>query len=165
MATEAQLAREWTAVVGAAFSLMGTGMASRARRHAEDNMIWQRQRRLALGAPAASPGDERTDARRLVVAYRAAGSTFAGAGLLLLAVALWKPGALAAWQRFPQLGRGGILTGGLLLSTAGLGLAWTKASSGEGARPFGERLAHVCGWGLSFLLSAYGLRLLREALR
>lgn len=175
METEARLAREWAGVAGASFALMGTAMAGRARRHAEENVSWQRQWRQAVGRPAAA-GDEARETSRLSWAYRAAGAAFALGGLALLSAATLRPEALAAWQRPPDIGRGGALAGGALLSAAGFALAWSKASRIEraallppGAAPeapsFGERLAHGCGWALSFLLSGYGLRLLREGLR
>ncbi|MDX6768604.1 MAG: hypothetical protein SF051_03670 [Elusimicrobiota bacterium] len=175
MATEAQLAREWAGVAGAAFALMGASLAGRAAAHARENLVWQRQWRQAVGSPAAAEDDG--EARRLAAAYRAAGAAFAGAGLLLLGAALLRPDALASWHRPASIGRAGAAAGGLLLSVAGFGTAWSRLLLVERVPaavravlpaerpPFGERLARACGWALSFLLSAYGLRLLREALR
>lgn len=176
MATEDQLAREWAGVAGACFALMGAGLAGRARSHARENVMWQRQWRDAVGAQAVDSAADDAAARRLAWAYRAAGASFAALGLFLLAAALLKPTILAAWQRPAAIGRDGALVGGLLLSVVGVALAWTKATALERApipvegapvpeRPLGERLAHACGWALSFVLSGYGLRLLREALR
>lgn len=173
MEAEARLAREWAGVAGASFALMGAAMAGSARRHAEDALIWQRQWRQATGAPHAAADDAR-EARRLALMYRAAGAAFALGGGALLGAAALAPESLAAWQRPPDIGRGGALAGGLLLSAAGFALAYGKAMRVErvspvlGAperAPFGERLASGCSWALSFLLSGYGLRLLREALR
>lgn len=175
METEARLAREWAGVAGASFALMGAAMAGRARRHADDNLIWQRQWRQAVGAAPARRDEEaeEREARRLALAYRAAGLAFTLGGLALLGAAALRPEALAAWQRPPAVGRGGALAGGLLLSACGFALAWSKAMRVERASPlpggpapgFGERFANGCGWALSFLLSGYGLRLLKEALR
>ncbi len=176
MATDAQLAREWAGVAGACFALMGASLAGRAAAHARENLVWQRQWRQAVGTPSAPGAAEEAEARRLALAYRAAGAAFLAAGLALLAAALARPDALAAWQRPATFGRAGALVGGLLLSVAGFAMAWSKASSIERAPavplgapperpPLGERLAHGCGWALSFVLSAYGLRLLREAMR
>lgn len=173
METEARLARELAGVAGACFGLMGAAMAGRARRHAQDNASWQRQWRQATGAePAAGDGERET--RRLTLVYRIAGAAFASAGLALLGAAALRPEALAAWQRPPSIGRGGALAGGLLLSAAGFALAYAKTMGVErpaqalgspGKEPLGERFASGCGWALSFLLSGYGLRLLKEALR
>ena len=176
MATEAQLAREWAGVAGACFALMGAGLAGRAKRHAEENVVWQKQWRHAVGAAAGDPAADESASRRLASVYLAAGLVFALGGTLLLAAALLRPDVLAAWQRPASLGRGGTLAGGLLLSLTGVLMAWSKASTLERvpaalagqpvpARLVGERLAHASGWLLSFVLSGYGLRLLREALR
>lgn len=176
MATEVQLAREWAGVAGACFALMGAGLAGRAKRHAEDNVVWQKQWRHAVGAAAADPADDESAGRRLAAVYRAAGAVFALGGALLLAAAALRPDVLFAWQKPASLGRGGALAGGVLLSLTGAAMAWSKASTlervpaaiaGEAppARSAGERLAHASGWALSFLLSGYGLRLLWEGLR
>lgn len=176
MATDAQLAREWAGVAGVGFALMGASLAGRAAAYARENLVWQRQWRQAVGLPPA-PGDaEEAEVRRLALAYIAAGATFLVAGLSLLAAAFARPDALAVWQRPATFGRAGALAGGLLLSAVGFAMAWSKASTLErrpavplGVPPerpsLGERISHGCGWALSFLLSAYGLRLLRESMR
>ncbi len=172
MATEAQLAREWAGVAGACFALMGAGLAGRAKRHAEENVVWQKQWRQAVGAAPADRAADEAAGRRLAWTYRAAGAAFAAGGLSLLGAALARPDVLA-W-RPASIGPGGALAGGLALSCIGVGMAWSKASAIEPAplgglpapaRPVGERVAHASGWALSFVLSGYGLRLLREALR
>jgi hypothetical protein len=175
METDARLAREWAGFAGACFALMGTSLAGRAAAYARENVVWQRQWRQAVGAAAGA--EDGAEARRLTTAYRAAGAAFAGAGLLLLGAALWRPDALSAWHRPASISRAGAAAAGVLLSVAGFGAAWSKMRLVERVPaalrdalpaerpPLGERLAHASGWALSFLLSAYGLRLLREALR
>ncbi|MBI2386838.1 MAG: hypothetical protein HYV14_12645 [Elusimicrobia bacterium] len=167
------LAREWTAFAGALFSLMGVSLAAGARRSAEDALSWERQWRAAVGAPE-PVRDEEPRRRRLVLAYRAGGVFFAGAGLVLL--------VLAATGRAPFAGRGAgreALFGGIFFTVCGLVLAvnaWLHRKraprfldgellDAEAPRPLGERVADFCSRGMIVLFLSFGVRLLREGLK
>jgi len=167
------LAREWTAVAGALFALMGVSLAAAARRSAEDALSWERQWRAAVGAPE-PVRDEAPRRRRLVLAYRAGGVFFAGAGLVLL--------VLAATGRAPFAERGAgrdALFGGIFFTACGVVLAvnaWLRRKRAprfldgellgdEAPVPLGERVADFCGRGMIVLFLSFGVRLLREALR
>lgn len=167
------LAREWAAFAGALFALMGTSLASAARRSAEDALSWERQWRVAVGSTEPA-GDEEPRRRRLVLAYRAGGSVFAAAGLVLL--------VLAATGRAPFAGRGAgrdALFGGIFFTLCGLVLAvnaWLRRKRAprfldgelldpETPLPLGERVAAVCTHGMIVLFLAFGTRLLRVGLR
>lgn len=171
------LAREWAAFAGALFALMGTSLASAARRSAEDALSWERQWRVAVGSTEPA-GDEEPRRRRLVLAYRAGGSVFAAAGLVLL--------VLAATGRAPFAGRGAgrdagrdALFGGVFFTACGLVLAvnaWLRRKRAprfldgelldpETPLPLGERVAAVCTRGMIVLFLAFGMRLLRVGLR
>lgn len=167
------LAREWAAFSGALFSLMGVSLAAAARRSAEDALSWERQWRVAVGSTEPA-GDEEPRRRRLVLAYRAGGMFFAGAGLVLL--------VLAATGRAPFAGRGAgreALFGGVFFTVCGLVLAvnaWLRRKRAprfldgellgpETPLPLGERVAAVCTRGMIVLFLAFGMRLLRVGLR
>lgn len=167
-------AREWTAFAGALFSLMGLSLAAAARRSADDALNWERQWRVAVGAPE-PVRDEEPRRRRLVLAYRAGGAIFAAAGLVLL--------YLAATGRAPFAGRGSgrdALLGGIFFTACGVVLAvnaWLRRGrraprflEGElladaAPLPPGERVAGACSRAMIALFLAFGLRLLREGLR
>lgn len=167
------LSREWAAFAGALFALMGTSLAASARRSAEDALSWERQWRVAVGSSEPA-GDEEPRRRRLVLAYRAGGVFFAGAGLVLL--------ILAATGRAPFAGRGAgrdALFGGFFFTLCGLVLAvnaWLHRKRAprfldgellgpETPLPLGERVAAVCTHGMIVLFLAFGTRLLRVGLR
>ncbi len=167
------LSREWAAFAGALFALMGTSLAAAARRSAEDALSWERQWRVAVGS-AEPAGDEEPRRRRLVLAYRAGGIFFAGAGLVLL--------VLAATGRAPFVARGAgreALFGGLFFTVCGVILAvnsWLRRKRAprfldgelldpETPLPLGERVAAFCTRGMIVLFLAFGVRLLRVGLR
>lgn len=79
------LAREWTAVGGAALALMGAGLAFGAGRHAADHHSWHRQWRHAAGHEPERRRDG--EGAGLARAYRAAGALLALAGAALVAAA------------------------------------------------------------------------------
>jgi hypothetical protein len=167
------LPREWTAFAGALFSLMGVSLAAAARRSAEDALSWERQWRVAVGS-SAPVGDEEPRRRRLVLAYRAGGIFFVGAGAVLL--------VLAAADRASFAVRGSdreALFGGLFFTACGLVMAanaWLHRKraprflsgellDAEAPLPLGERVADFCARGMIVLFLGFGIRLLREGLR
>lgn len=166
-------AREWAAFAGALFALMGVSLAAAARRSAEDALSWERQWRVAVGAPEPA-GDEEPRRRRLTLWYRLGGVFFAAAGLGLLIA--------AATGRAPFAGRGAgrdALFGGVFFTACGAVLAvnaWLRRKRAprfldgvlldpEAPLPFGERVAASCSRAMIVLFLAFGLRLLREGLR
>jgi hypothetical protein len=168
------VAREWAAFAGAMFALMGLSLAASARRSAGDALAWERQRRVALGAPEA-PGDEEPRRRRLTLAHRAGGLFFAAAGVALLIL------AAAGRAPFPARASGReALFGGIFFTACGAALAvnaWLRRGRraprflegelqpGGGSQPIGERVTAACSYGMIGLFLVFGLRLLREGLR
>jgi hypothetical protein len=165
------LAREWTAFGGASLALMGTALCAGARRHVEDALAWQRQRRQAVGAP----GEDSDGSPGLLLVYRAGGALviLLGAGLVAGAAA----GRALSSTRF---GPGDARALGACFTTLGLCFTALKLSRGAARGPrflaadsfaagsdraLGERIAGAAAWGLCALWAAFGLRLLTETLR
>ncbi|MDD5304647.1 MAG: hypothetical protein PHS14_16250 [Elusimicrobia bacterium] len=168
------VAREWAAFAGAQFALMGISLAAAARRNASDALAWERQWRVAVGAP--EPGrDEEPRRRRLVLAYRFGGLFFAGVGLVLLLCAATGRAPFSAREPGRE-----VLFGGIFFTACGAVLtvnAWLRRGPraprflegellADGAPlPLGERVAAACWRGMIALFLVFGLRLLREGLR
>ena len=168
------VAREWATFVGVLFTLMGISLASAARRSAADALSWERQWRVAVGAAEPVRGEEPLR-RRLMLAYRAGGLFFAGAGVFLLA-------CVATGRATFAVREGGreALIGGIFFTACGVVLAinaWLRRGrraprfldgellAEEAPSPLGERVAAVCGHAMTVLFFTFGLRLLREGLR
>ncbi|MCR4295917.1 MAG: hypothetical protein NUW21_10305, partial [Elusimicrobia bacterium] len=66
------LSWEWTAFAGALFSLMGLSLAAAARKNADDALAWERQWRVAVGAPE-TVRDEEPRRRGFTLGYRFGG--------------------------------------------------------------------------------------------
>jgi hypothetical protein len=149
------LARELTAVGGAALALMGAGLALGARRHAADHRQWDRDRRHAAGLDPALRAEDDGLAR----VYRAGGALLAAAGIVLAAAAFAGRAAMRL-----ELDRGDALVGGALLALAGAAGAAARAWSRPLSPTRAERASEACGWALSVLLVSYGVRLLKTGL-
>lgn len=152
--------RLWNAFGGASFALMGLSLAAGARRHARDNLQWQKQWRQATGRDASG---EEGDAG-LVLGYRLGGAAMAALGA-------WLALAAPPSRRLP--GPGESLAAGVLLCALALALAWSRFRSRPGRGPsflageelsprpsWDERLGEAAVWALLALWLAFGASLI-----
>lgn len=166
------LSREWTAFAGALFSLMGVSLAAAARKNADDALAWERQWRVAVGAPE-TVRDEEPRRRRFALGYRFGGVFFGGIGLGLLYFA-----ATGRAPAAPSAGREALFSGLFFLACGGLLAvnAWLRRKraprfldgvllDADAPLPLGERVASACSRAMIVLFLVFGLRLLREGLR
>jgi hypothetical protein len=163
--------REWTAFGGASLALMGAAIAAGARRHAEDNLAWQREWRRAVGAPDSGAGD----ARNLVLGYRAGGALgfLAGLGFLAAAAmgrsltsshfALGDARALGAC--FALLGGAFAMMRLFRRAPRGPRFLIHEPLAASDVRPLDERAATAASWALIVLWIWFGLRLILESTR
>ncbi|PIR17551.1 MAG: hypothetical protein COV48_08530 [Elusimicrobia bacterium CG11_big_fil_rev_8_21_14_0_20_64_6] len=167
-------AREWVAFGGAAFVLMGASLAAAARRNAEDALSWERQWRIAVGAPEPAR-DEGQRRNVIVLAYRFGGLFLAGVGVGLLYSVMAGQASFGERVGGRETMLGGVfftLCGGVMGINAWLRLGRRAPRFLEGELldesappPLGERVATVCSHGMIALFLVFGLRLLREGLR
>ncbi len=163
---------EWTAFAGALFSLMGVSLAAAARKNADDALAWERQWRVAVGAPEIVRDDE-PRRRRFTLGYRFGGLFFGGIGLVLLYLA-----ATGRAPAAPSSGREALFSG-VFFTACGALLAvnaWLRRKraprfldgvllDADAPPPLGERVGAACTRAMIVLFLVFGLRLLREGLR